>query len=199
MKLIAGLGNFDATYDGTRHNLGSRIVTHFVATYAQTSWKFEKNFSAFTAKIPATDGPWLFLKSNGYMNHSGTPIAKVCHFFKIPPPDVYILCDDFTIPLGSVKITERSGDAGHNGVKDILQKIGPGFIRFRVGIGPKPYPNMSLADYVLSKFSPEERLIIDRKMPLFCQNLKLLLDKGVSSAMNVVNRTVCRQDPTEQL
>jgi PTH1 family peptidyl-tRNA hydrolase len=97
-----------------------------------------------------------------------------------------------------MKITERCGSAGHNGVKSILGAIGPGFVRFRVGIGGKKSPAMELADYVLSRFGADEAEILSKKMPNICNGLQLLLDKGVSSAMNVVNRSVCKQNITEQ-
>ncbi|MDE6576312.1 MAG: aminoacyl-tRNA hydrolase [Opitutales bacterium] len=141
--------------------------------------------------------PWIFMKSDGFMNNSGTPVAHVCHFFKILPENVVVVCDELTLPLGEVKITDRPGTAGHNGVRDILAKIGPGFTRFRVGIGAKTHPQMDLADYVLSGFNSKENDHLTHRLPEICADLKLLLDKGPVTAMNSTNRKVCRQDHTE--
>ncbi|UPA28787.1 MAG: aminoacyl-tRNA hydrolase [Verrucomicrobiota bacterium] len=148
-------------------------------------------------KILPQEVPWIFMKSDGFMNHSGTPVARVCHFFKILTKDVIVVCDELTLPLGDVKITDRPGTAGHNGVCDILAKIGPGFTRFRVGIGAKTQPKMDLADYVLSGFNPQENDHLTRQLSEICADLKLLLDKDPVTAMNSINRKVCRQDHIE--
>lgn len=154
--------------------------------------------AASLCRIPRPDGTLLLVKGDDFMNLSGGPVAKVCTFFKIPSAAVVVICDDITLDLGQMKITERCGSAGHNGVKSILGAIGPGFVRFRVGIGKKKHPAMELADYVLGRFGAEEAEILSKKMPNICNGLRLLLDKGILSAMNVVNRSVCEQNLTEQ-
>jgi PTH1 family peptidyl-tRNA hydrolase len=97
-----------------------------------------------------------------------------------------------------VKVTTRPGTAGHNGVRSILSRIGPGFIRFRVGIGQKKFPEMILADYVLSHFSGEELELLGQKMPKICDDLQLLLDKGIPGPMDRADGGVCVQNPIER-
>jgi PTH1 family peptidyl-tRNA hydrolase len=198
-NVIVGLGNPGVLYENTRHNIGFATIDHFAKTLGYTAWKQEKTMSVLAIKIPQINGHLLLAKPDTFMNLSGIPVAKICSFYKIPSSKVVVLCDDISLDVGITKITERVGTAGHNGVKSILEKIGPGFVRFRIGIGGKRHPEMDLADHVLSKFSAEEVEILAKKMPIIGDNLKLLLDKGVSSAMNIVNRRICIQNHTEQL
>jgi PTH1 family peptidyl-tRNA hydrolase len=197
-KVIVGLGNWGVCYENTRHNMGFMVIDYFAKTLGYAVWKHEKSLCTFSIKIPQKSGHLLLIKSDGFMNLSGIPVAKICSFYKTPSNEVVVICDDISLDIGIVKITERAGTAGHNGVRNILEKIGPGFIRFRVGIGGKQHPQMDLADHVLSKFSADELEILAKKMPSISDDLKLLLDKGVSSAMNRVNRQICGQNRTEQ-
>jgi PTH1 family peptidyl-tRNA hydrolase len=197
-KVVVGLGNYGVLYENTRHNIGFAAIDYFAHSLGYTSWKQERATDTFSIKIPQTDSNLWLVKPIGFMNLSGTPVAKICSFYKIPSQEVVVLCDDISLDIGQIKITERVGTAGHNGVKSILEKIGPGFIRFRIGIGGKRHPEMNLADHVLSQFSAEELEILAKKMPNIGDNLKLLLDKGVSSAMNSANRRICEQNHIEQ-
>jgi PTH1 family peptidyl-tRNA hydrolase len=197
-KVVVGLGNCGTFYENTRHNIGFATIDFFAKTLGYTVWKHEKTMSVFFIKISQGGDNLLLIKSDGFMNLSGTPVAKICSFYKIPSSEVVVICDDISLDIGDIKITERVGTAGHNGIRSILEKIGPGFVRFRIGIGGKRHPEMDLADHVLSKFSVEELEILAKKMPNICNNLQLLLDKGVSSAMNIANRRICEQNLTEQ-
>jgi PTH1 family peptidyl-tRNA hydrolase len=197
-KVVIGLGNWGTPYDRTRHNVGFVVVDAFVKNRGHSAWKLEKSLAAHLLKIPQEEGALLVAKSAGFMNCSGDPAQKVCSFFKIQSEEVVVVCDDITLELGQTKITERPGTAGHNGVRDILEKIGPGFIRFRIGVGGKKHDAMDLADHVLSRFTSSEMEILEKKMPSICENLQLLLDKGIADAMTVVNRSICKQKLTEQ-
>jgi PTH1 family peptidyl-tRNA hydrolase len=197
-RAVVGLGNPGVAYENTRHNVGFQVIEYFAKTFENSAWQRERSMAASLCKIPQPDGPLLLAKGDNFMNLSGEPVVKICNFFKIPSAAVVVICDDITLDLGQMKITERCGSAGHNGVKSILGAIGPGFVRFRVGIGRKKIPAMELADYVLGRFGADEAEILSKKMPNICNGLQLLLDKGISSAMNVVNRSVCKQNLTEQ-
>ena len=155
-KAIIGLGNHGNEYKNTRHNIGFEIIDAFAENFSENNWENNKKFGAFLKKIQLNNSQIILIKSTGFMNLSGRPLAKVCAFYKILPQEIVVICDDFTIDLAHVKLTERSGTAGHNGVANILECIGEGFVRFRVGIGQKPIKQMPLSDYVLSKFSQDE-------------------------------------------
>jgi PTH1 family peptidyl-tRNA hydrolase len=189
-KAIIGLGNHGNEYKNTRHNIGFEIIDAFAEKFPENNWENEKKFGASLKKIKLNNNQLILIKSLGFMNLSGRPLAKICSFYKILPQEIIVICDDFTIDLANVKLTERSGTAGHNGVASILECIGEGFVRFRVGIGQKPIKQMPLADYVLSKFSQDEINTIVKNKENILKNLNLLLDKGVFAAMNVINRKI---------
>jgi PTH1 family peptidyl-tRNA hydrolase len=123
-----------------------------------------------------------------FMNGSGTSVIKLCSFYKIPPIRVVVIYDDIAFGVGDFRISGRAGTGGHNGVADVLEKIGAGFARYRIGVGGKIHRQMDLKDHVLSKFSDEELQILGSKMPEILDYLQLLLDKGAEYAMNLANR-----------
>jgi PTH1 family peptidyl-tRNA hydrolase len=126
-----------------------------------------------------------FVKLMGFMNESGRGLQRWLAFFKKHSENVVLCCDDITIPLGEVKITFRSGTAGHRGVEDVRACIGPGFTRFRLGVGLKKFPEMDLKDHVLGHFSESEQACVDAHLPLWIERLELLLDKGGNPSMNI--------------
>ncbi|MDR2806717.1 MAG: aminoacyl-tRNA hydrolase [Puniceicoccales bacterium] len=197
-RLVVGLGNPGKLYENTRHNIGFRSVDYFTQNFAEGSWRYERAMEASIFSLPQEEGRLLFAKSSNFMNLSGISVAKICSFFKIPSAQVVVISDDVTLDLSRVKITERPGSAGHNGVKSILAKIGPGLVRFRIGIGRKHSSETALADHVLGIFDAQEEEILCKKMPCIARALKLLLDKGTLNAMNEVNRSLCEQNLTEQ-
>jgi PTH1 family peptidyl-tRNA hydrolase len=99
-----------------------------------------------------------------------------------------VLYDDLNIDLGLVKISVTGSAGGHNGVASLLQHLGDGFIRYRLGVGPKQPPQMDLKDFVLGKFTPEQQTIIDQSLDHYLSGLQLLLEQGTERAMNSLNR-----------
>ena len=96
--------------------------------------------------------------------------------------------DDLTLDVGRLKVTVTGSSGGHNGVASLLEHVGQGFARYRMGIGPKVPPEMDLKDFVLTEFSPEQLVIIESKLDHLVQGLELLLDRGADQAMNQLNR-----------
>jgi PTH1 family peptidyl-tRNA hydrolase len=87
-----------------------------------------------------------------------------------------------------IKVSLRGSAGGHNGVSDVIAKLGDGFQRFRLGIGPKQPAQMDLKDFVLGRFTPEQRLIVEQQLPTYLSGLDLLLSSGTTQAMNLLNR-----------
>lgn len=124
------------------------------------------------------------------MNCSGAPVQSLLQYYKGSPAQVVVVHDDIDLALMEVKIRLSGGAGGHNGVRDLIAHLGPDFIRYRVGIGPRPEgpeASESLADYVLRPFSAEQKALKEEKMPKIIQGLQLLVDKGPDSAMNRVH------------
>jgi len=186
--LVAGLGNPGREYELSRHNLGWHVLDAYSSKHGLT-WKKEPGFESVVARKDLGPGRALwFVKPQTFMNESGRAVAALARYRKIAPEAVAAVYDDLTIDLGHVKVSVTGSDAGHNGVASLLEHLGDGFARFRLGIGPKAPAEMDLKDYVLGKFSPEQLVIIDQKLDHYVQGLELLLARGAEQAMNQLNR-----------
>jgi PTH1 family peptidyl-tRNA hydrolase len=188
LSLVAGLGNPGREYESTRHNLGW-LVLDALARKHGLSWKQAPNFSAEIARwdLGAGRTRWL-VKPLTFMNESGRAINAVAQFYKIAPEAIVAVYDDLTIDLGLVKVTVAGSAGGHNGVASLLEHVGSGFVRYRLGIGPKQPAQMELTDFVLGKFTPAQQLIVTQTIEQYVAGLELLLSRGVEPAMNQLNR-----------
>ncbi len=186
--ILAGLGNPGLTYTHTRHNLGFQVVDHFLQhADPNAQWLSSKKHETLSSLLKLGDTHVLCVKPQSYMNLSGTVLQRLCSFYKLPPQKLIVVYDDIALPLGQVKISQHKGSGGHKGVQNILDCLGPGFIAFRVGIGPKPIAYLALADYVLSSFSEEEKAFLSTELKKMTQILNLLIDKGPIIAMNILS------------
>jgi PTH1 family peptidyl-tRNA hydrolase len=188
VTLIAGLGNPGREYSGTRHNLGFAVVDT-LATAEGLVWKNEPRFEAQTARWSVRPGVTrLLVKPQTFMNDSGRALRRLLDFHQLPPASLIAVYDDLTLDLGRVKVSVRGSAGGHNGVASLLEHVGSGFLRYRLGIGADRPAAMDLKDFVLGKFTPSEQLTINQKLPTFVDGLRLLLTSGYDRAMNTLNR-----------
>ena len=186
--LVAGLGNPGRDYAHTRHNAGSAVLEAFAAR-AGLAWKRSLRFGAKLARWDRPGRPTcLLVRPATFMNESGRPLRAVADFHRIPPAGVIVVYDDLTIELGRIKITERGSAGGHNGLASVLEHLGGGFVRYRIGIGPKHPPEMDLKDFVLGKFEPAEQNLFNQQLDTYIDGLGLLVDRGPAQAMNQLNR-----------
>jgi len=188
IALVAGLGNPGREYAPTRHNLGW-IVLEALARKHGLAWRPQPAFEAEVARWDLAPGQTCWLaKPLTFMNESGRAIGALARFYRVPAPAIAAVYDDCAIDCGRLKITVTGSAGGHNGVASLLEHLGDGFVRYRLGIGPKQPPEMDLKDYVLSKFTPEQLVIIEQKLDHYVQGLELLLARGADQAMNQLNR-----------
>ena len=188
IALVAGLGNPGREYAPTRHNLGW-IVLEALAKKHGLGWRPQPAFEVEVARWDLAPGRTCWLaKPLTFMNESGRAIGALARFYRVPAPDIAAVYDDCGIDCGRLKITVTGSAGGHNGVASLLEHLGDGFVRYRLGIGPKQPPEMDLKDYVLSKFTPEQLVIIEQKLDHYVQGLELLLARGADQAMNQLNR-----------
>ncbi|MFC1756043.1 aminoacyl-tRNA hydrolase [Patescibacteria group bacterium] len=151
--LIVGLGNPGTQYDRTKHNTGFIIVDEMVKLQEGMEWKEENKFKAQIAQ----GNEIIFLKPLTFMNLSGESVSKVASFFKIDPGNIVVIHDDVDFPLLEWKLQLSKDSAGHNGVEDIMQKLGTNdFWRVRVGVGRPEDKKFDVEDYVLSLFKDED-------------------------------------------
>ena len=188
LSLVAGLGNPGREYENTRHNLGWVVLDAF-ATKPGLTWKHVAQFNAEVARWDLGGGRtrWL-MKPQTFMNGSGQSVGALARYHKLENGALAVVYDDLTIDLGLIKVTTSGSAGGHNGVASMLEHLGDGFVRYRMGIGPKQPAQMDMADFVLGKFTSEQQLIVNQKLDQYVQGLELLLARGVEPAMNQLNR-----------
>lgn len=188
ISLVAGLGNPGREYEKTRHNLGF-VVLDALAKKQGLVWKNQSSFQAETSRWDRSSGHSVVLaKPQTFMNESGRSLQKLAQFYKLPVDSVIAVYDDLTIDLGLVKLSVAGSAGGHNGVASLLEHLGNGFIRFRLGIGPKQPPEIDLKDFVLGRFTPDQQSLVEKNLENYVSGLTLLLEQGVTRAMNSLNR-----------
>ena len=186
-SLVAGLGNPGRAHEGTRHNLGWIVLDAFARRHG-LAWKPAPEFRAEIARWDSGAGPLWLAKPQTFMNASGESVGALARYFKAGPESVVAVHDDLTLDLGLVKVSAGGSAGGHNGVDSLIRHLGPGFVRYRLGIGPKRPVEMDLADFVLARFSPEQHVLLSEKSEAHVQGLELLLTRGLEAAMNQLNR-----------
>lgn len=157
MKLVVGLGNPDREYDNTRHNVGFMLLDYI---FDNSKFTLNKKMNAMEYITNVDGQKVVVIKPMTYMNLSGDAVNKYVNFYKLDISDVIVVQDDLDMPLGRVKLISNHGDGGHNGIKDIILKLGDkGFLRVKIGIGKSDL--MDTKDYVLGKFMNEDRDKLD--------------------------------------
>ena len=155
MYIIAGLGNPGREYEGTRHNVGFMTLDALADKYNIDVR--EKAFKGLIGKGMIEGNKVILVKPQTYMNLSGECIRQVMDYYKVDPSEFIVIYDDISLVPGGIRIRKKGSAGGHNGIKNIIAHLGTQeFPRIKVGVGDKP-PRMDLADYVLSRFSKEDR------------------------------------------
>ncbi|HEY8251009.1 MAG TPA: aminoacyl-tRNA hydrolase [Burkholderiales bacterium] len=180
IRLVVGLGNPGKEYERTRHNAGFWLVERFAQANGMVLRKDPK-FKALVGKT--SNGAW-FLLPQSFMNLSGQPVQMLAGFFRIKPEEVLVVHDELDFPPGTVRLKQGGGIAGHNGLKDISQRLATHeYWRLRLGVG-KPPVGTEGADYVLQKPSAEDRAAIDAAIQKSLEVLPQILAGDVQAAMN---------------
>ncbi len=152
MKAIFGLGNPEKKYEKTRHNAGF-IVIDKIAEELSLTWGREDKLKALIAK----KDDLLLVKPQTFMNNSGGCIRAVKDFYKLESSKILVVHDDVDLPFGKIKLQIGASSAGHNGVSDIIEKLGTQeFWRLRIGVGRPENAEFDVTDWVLGDLTPEE-------------------------------------------
>ena len=158
--IIVGLGNFGIEYNETRHNAGFMAVDRLVQKNGFDISRVK--FKSKTGETLINGKRCLAIKPTTYMNNSGEAVAEAINFYKIPIENVIVIYDDISLEPGKLRIRRKGSDGGHNGIKSIIALTGSDeFPRIKIGVGKKPNPNYNLADWVLSKFSEEDKKALE--------------------------------------
>jgi PTH1 family peptidyl-tRNA hydrolase len=183
MYIIAGLGNPGKEYASSRHNAGYMAVEYLAK---KLNTKLNKlKFNSVYGDTSINGEKVMLVKPVTYMNKSGIAIAEIVKFYKISTSRLIVIYDDIDIPLGVLRI-RPSGSAGtHNGMKSIVESVGSEFPRIRIGIGRNE--EMDLADFVLQKFSRNEKDIVTPIIEKAAEAAVEIIENGIDSAMQKFN------------
>ena len=178
--LVVGLGNPGAGYRKNRHNLGFRVIDKLISHDENPSLSgaapFRKSSKAFAAKVRIANRNLVLAKPRTYVNRSGEAVLSLLTRDRIPKENILIVCDDLSLPLGKSRLRFKGSSGGHNGLQSVIEAIGNGFTRLRLGIGT-PESSAEWADYVLQNFNPEE----EEKLPE-------IIDKAVQEIIDFIKR-----------
>jgi peptidyl-tRNA hydrolase, PTH1 family len=181
IRLVVGLGNPGKEYERTRHNAGFWLVERY-ATQNGLVLRKDQKFKALVGRHEAS-GTWLLLPQT-FMNLSGQPVQMLAGFFKIKPEEILVVHDELDFPPGVARLKQGGGIAGHNGLKDISQRLAThDYWRLRLGVG-KPPPGREGADYVLERPPAEEKSAIDAAIDKSLALLPQLVAGDMQGTMN---------------
>lgn len=184
--LIAGLGNPEQKYEGTRHNTGFAALD-----YLAKSWSCDVTKAKWQGLygIAGVGGHRVvLLKPMTYMNLSGQSIGPAAAFYKIPRKHIIVLCDDIAQQPGHIRIRPTGSAGGHNGLKSIIACTGgEDFNRIRIGVGAKPRPDYDLADWVLGRFPAQDAELVAGRLPDVESACRLMMDGRLAEAQNRYN------------
>jgi PTH1 family peptidyl-tRNA hydrolase len=186
IRAIIGLGNPGRDYRGTRHNLGFDVVDFLAAESGFTAgmgsyYSCEKEFSSVNI---------VLLKPTTFMNRSGLAVAAFAELYGYKPDEMLVICDDFNLPLGQIRLRKEGSDGGHNGLASVIYQLGSDtFPRIRMGIGPVP-DGIAAEDFVLEPFTTDELPRAEEMIKATAQAAMTWIDNGYEVAAARFNRAV---------
>ena len=192
MSIIAGLGNPEKKYDGTRHNAGFEALDELMDHF---NLKLKENkFTAVCASafIDTEEGPEkvLLLKPLTYMNRSGDSIKAAADYYKVPVENIIVIYDDISFPVGKLRVRGKGSAGGHNGIKSIIARLGSeNFPRVRIGVGGLS-ENEDMISHVLGHFSAEDQAVMRETYRAAGEAALTIIKRGVPEAMNRFNGMV---------
>lgn len=187
IKIIVGLGNPGGQYEKTRHNVGFDVVDELAEKFFVNVAK--KKFSSLIGEAGYKDKKLILVKPQQFMNLSGQAVATIKGFYKVDLKDIIVVSDDMALEVGMIRIRAKGSAGGHNGLKDIIEKLSSNeFARIRIGIGQSRSPQSR--GYVLGKIPKHQADLICQAKEDACQAVIEWLDKDINSAMNRFNKKV---------
>ena len=184
--LVVGLGNPGPKYEWTRHNMGFLVIDELAEREKIPVQKLKYRALTNTALIGGRSV--LLMKPTTYMNLSGESVGEAARFYKIPPERVLVISDDVALPQGKLRVRRSGSAGGHNGLKNIISHLGSDqFPRIKVGVGGKPHPDHDMADWVLGKFTGQDRKVMEEAIARADDAVTLFLEQGPDQAMAKIN------------
>ena len=182
--LIVGLGNIGDEYDGTRHNIGFRVLD---ALAKASNTAFADRRYGFVGHMRVKNAELVLLKPSTYMNLSGNAVRYWLAQEKIPIENLLVVNDDIALPVGTIRMRKKGADGGHNGLTDIIEKLGTNaFCRLRFGIGDD-FSRGHQIDFVLGQWKPSEEPVVDETVDKAVEAIKSFVTQGPDRTMNLFN------------
>jgi PTH1 family peptidyl-tRNA hydrolase len=184
--LVVGLGNPGNNYEDTRHNAGFLVADKIAQDF---SISLNKNkFDTIFGRGFIEDVDVLLAKPMAFMNRSGPSLQKLAHYFRIPGEDMLVIHDDIDLAFGRLKIKEKGGHGGHNGIRSLMDAFGGGdFARLRIGVG-RSEAGESVTNHVLGRFSDDKAEMVARVIAVARDAVVTVLCEGMKVGMNAFNR-----------
>lgn len=173
--LIVGLGNIGKQYQQTRHNIGFGVLDIFAKANDFPGWTEKKDLKSLITSLRLGSNQVILAKPTTFMNDSGQAVVAVQHFWRIPNDQTLVVYDELALPFGSLRSRRGGGAAGHNGIKSLISHIGDDFGRLRLGIGSEISAKARDSDFVLGKFTDEEK----ENLPLIMQEAAAMLNEYI--------------------
>ena len=184
MKVVAGLGNPGAQYANTPHSVGFETVDALAAE-AGVAWEEKRQFKCLQAKISIGGTPVLLVKPQTFMNLSGESVAPLVKYNNATAADLIVVQDDIDLAVGRLRIRTSGSCGGHNGVRNIIERLGTNaFTRVKIGVGKD---KSNVVAHVLGKFDPATRQTIDLVVAEAAKAVKTIVASGADRAMNLYN------------
>ncbi len=185
--IIVGLGNPGKKYEGTRHNAGFAVVEALAAEYGVKVDRVK--FKSLCSQAVIGDKKVLLLMPQTFMNNSGEAVREAAAFYKLPPEKVLVVCDDISLPVGTIRLRRKGSDGGQRGLRSIITLCGSeNFPRIKVGVGQKPHPDYDLAAWVLSKFTKDESVSLLAAVKNAVGAATMIVEDRMDEAMNRFSR-----------
>jgi len=185
VRLIVGLGNPGERYRRTRHNVGFMVVDALAAEAGGHRWYEEAD--ALVAEVELGSGDALLVKPQTFMNRSGLAVAQLAEAQGAASSEVMVIVDDVAIELGTLRLRERGGHGGHNGLRSIIECLGTeDFPRLRIGVRRGEVTG-DLAEYVLAPFPEEDVLVVQEVVGSAVEAVDWAMREGTASAMSRYN------------
>lgn len=182
-QLIVGLGNPGKKYEGTRHNAGFMVIE---ALAELTGTRVNRvKFKSLCGEAVIGGKKVLLMMPQTFMNNSGEAVREAMAFYKLPPERCLILCDDITLPVGTIRIRRKGSDGGQRGMRSIITLCGSEqFPRIKLGVGQKPHPEYDLAAWVISRFPEAEKAPMREAVKNAAEAAPLIVQGDIDTAMN---------------
>ena len=191
MQLIVGLGNPGKKYQYTRHNIGYMAIENIIS--AQHDYKIKNKFNSIIYEVIIDSNKIILVKPETYMNNSGDAVYQIANFYKINSKDIFVLHDELDIPFGKIRIKIGGGNAGHNGLKSITNKIDNNYTRVRLGIG-HPGKKEMVNGHVMGNFSGPEKDNLSQILNYLTNNVNEILNKKEKFSINFALTEVQNQE-----